>query len=156
QLCIAKNHKTVEIIHNLSQRWIDQAPRGLLLTPEITPERRLGVILRLLAQRQTLRGKKVAVLAQTDTKDGVEGTIDPPLKKMRVQQGSTGVLTITSADTSAAQSQLDAFIERWKGEGIDAFIIAGQVVVSKTYVTALKRAFPRAILVSDQTPTALS
>jgi Periplasmic binding protein len=156
QLCIAKNHKTVEIIHNLSQQWIDQAPPGLLLTPEITPERRLNAILDLVAQRKTLQGKKVAVLAQAETKDRVEGTIDPALKKMKVRQGTTGVLTITGPDTSAAQSQLDAFIERWKIEGIDAFIIAGQVVVSKSYVTALKQAFPKAILISDQTPTALS
>ncbi|MDQ1430804.1 MAG: hypothetical protein QOF40_1406 [Actinomycetota bacterium] len=156
QLCIAKSHQTVEIIHNLSQRWIDQAPPGLLLTPEVTPERRLNVILSLLAQRKTLQGKKVAVLAQNDTKDRVTSTIDPALAKMKVRQGTTGVLTITGTDTSAAQSQLDSFIERWKAERVDAFVIAGQVVVSKTYVTALKQAFPKAILISDQTPTALS
>ena len=28
QLCIAKNHQTVEIIHNVSQSWIDEAPQG--------------------------------------------------------------------------------------------------------------------------------
>ena len=36
ELCIAKNHETVEIIHNVSQSWIDQAPKGLPLTPNIT------------------------------------------------------------------------------------------------------------------------
>jgi homoaconitate hydratase len=61
QLCVAKNHQTVEIIHNLSQQWIDQAPKGLLVTPDITPERRLNVVLSLLARRGTLKGKKVAV-----------------------------------------------------------------------------------------------
>ncbi len=156
QLCIAKNHKTVEIIHNVSQSWIDQAPKGLLLTPNITTDRRLNVILDLLAQRKTLKGKKVAVLTQADSKDRVEELVDPALKKMKVAQGTTAVLTITGTDTSAAQSQLDSFIERWKGEGIEAFILAGQVVVSKTYVSQLKAAFPNATLVSDQTPTALS
>ena len=156
QLCIAKNHKTVEIIHNVSQSWIDQAPKGLLLTPNITTDRRLNVILDLLAQRKTLKGKKVAVLTQADSKDRVEQLVDPALKKMKVEQGTTAVLNITGTDTSAAQSQLDSFIERWKGEGIDAFILAGQVVVSKTYVSQLKDAFPTATLVSDQTPTALS
>ena len=29
QLCIAKNHQTVEIIHNVSQSWIDQAPKAI-------------------------------------------------------------------------------------------------------------------------------
>ena len=87
QLCIAKNHKTVEIIHNVSQSWIDQAPKGLLLTPNITTDRRLNVILDLLAERKTLKGKKVAVLTQADSKDRVEQLVDPALKKMKVAAG---------------------------------------------------------------------
>ena len=90
QLCIAKNHKTVEIIHNVSQSWIDQAPKGLLLTPNITTDRRLNVILDLLAQRKTLKGKKVAVLTQADSKDRVEQLVDPALKKMKVAAGDHG------------------------------------------------------------------
>jgi hypothetical protein len=156
QLCIAKNHKTVEIIHNVSQSWIDQAPKGLLLTPNITTDRRLSVILDLLARDKTLKGKKVAVLTQQDSKDRVESIVTPALKKMKVKQGSTAVLSVTGTDTSAAQSQLESFIEKWKGEGVDTFVIVGQVVVAKTYVTMLKEAFPDATLIADQTPTALS
>jgi ABC-type branched-subunit amino acid transport system substrate-binding protein len=156
QLCIAKNHQTVEIIHNVSQSWIDQAPKGLLLTPNITTDRRLSVILDLLARNNTLKGKKVAVLTQQDSKDRVDKLVAPALKKMKVKQGTTGVLSITGTDTSAAQSQLDSFIEKWKSEGIDTFAIIGQTVVSKTYVTKLKEAFPKATLIADQTPTALS
>jgi len=156
QLCIAKNHQTVEIIHNVSQAWIDQAPKGLLLTPNITTDRRLSVILDLLARDKTLKGKKVAVLTQQDSKSRVDQLVTPALKKMKVKQGTTGVLTITGTDTTAAQSQLDSFIEKWKGEGVDTFVLVGQVVVSKTYVTKLKDAFPKATLVADQTPTALS
>jgi ABC-type branched-subunit amino acid transport system substrate-binding protein len=156
QLCIAKNHSTVEIIHNVSQSWIDEAPKGLLLTPNITTDRRLSVILDLLARNKTLTGKKVAVLTQPDSKDRVDSVVNPALKKMKVKQGDTAVLTVTGTDTTAAQSQLDSFIEKWKGEDVDAFVIVGQVVVSKTYVTMLKDAFPKATLVADQTPTALS
>ena len=58
QLCIAKNHQTVEIIHNVSQAWIDEAPKGLLLTPNITTDRRLSVILDLLAARQDAAGQE--------------------------------------------------------------------------------------------------
>ncbi len=156
QLCIAKNHKTVEIIHNVSQSWIDQAPKGLLLTPNITTDRRLSVILDLLARDKTLKGKKVAVLTQQDSKDRVDSVVNPALKKMKVKTGSTAVLTVTGTDTSAAQSQLESFIEKWKGEDVDTFVIVGQVVVAKTYVTMLKDAFPDATLIADQTPTALS
>jgi ABC-type branched-subunit amino acid transport system substrate-binding protein len=156
QLCIAKNHKTVEIIHNVSQSWIDQAPKGLLLTPNITTDRRLSVILDLLARDKTLKGKKVAVLTQQDSKDRVDSVVNPALKKMKVKTGSTAVLTVTGTDTSAAQSQLESFIEKWKGEDVDTFVIVGQVVVAKNYVTMLKDAFPDATLIADQTPTALS
>src|SRR4051794_8450222 len=156
QLCIAKNHQTVEIIHNVSQSWIDQAPKGLLLTPNITTDRRLSVILDLLGRNKTLKGKKVAVLTQPDSKDRAEALVTPALKKMKVRQGETAVLNITGTDTSAAQSQLESFIEKWKDEGIDTFVLVGQVVVSKTYVTMLKDAFPEATLISDQTPTAQS
>ncbi len=156
QLCIAKNHQTVEIIHNVSQAWIDEAPKGLLLTPNITTDRRLSVILDLLARDKTLQGKKVAVLTQPDSEDRVDALVTPALKKMKVKQGGTAVLNITGTDTSAAQSQLEAFIEKWKAEGVDTFVLVGQVVVSKTYVTMLKDAFPKATLIADQTPTALS
>ena len=156
QLCIAKNHQTVEIIHNVSQSWIDQAPKGLLLTPNITTDRRLSVILDLLARNKTLKGKKVAVLTQPDSKDRVDSIVNPALKKMKVKQGTTAVLNVTSSDTTAAQSQLDSFIEKWKSEGVDTFVLVGQVVVAKNYVTKLKDAFPKATLISDQTPTALS
>ena len=156
QLCIAKNHETVEIIHNVSQSWIDQAPKGLLLTPNITTDRRLSVILDLLARDKTLKGKKVAALTQQDSKGRVDDLVTPALKKMKVKQGTTAVLTITGTDTSAAQSQLESFIEKWKSEGVDTFVLVGQVVVAKTYVTMLKDAFPDAILISDQTPTAQS
>jgi ABC-type branched-subunit amino acid transport system substrate-binding protein len=156
QLCIAKNHETVEIIHNVSQAWIDEAPKGLLLTPNITTDRRLSVIFDLLARDKTLQGKKVGVLTQQDSKDRVDEVVTPALKEMKVKQGTTGVLTITGTDTSAAQSQLESFIEKWKAEGVDTFVLVGQVVVSKTYVTMLKEAFPKATLISDQTPVALS
>jgi ABC-type branched-subunit amino acid transport system substrate-binding protein len=156
QLCIARNHKTVEIIHNVSQSWIDQAPKGLLLTPNITTDRRLSVILDLLARDKTLAGKKVAVLTQQDSKDRVDSIVKPALKKMKVKQGTTAVLTITGTDTAAAESQLDAFIEKWKAEKIDAVVLVGQVVVAKNYVTMIKDAFPKATLVTDQAPVALS
>src|SRR5258708_5986833 len=64
QLCIAKNHQTVEIIHNLSQSWIDEAPKGLLLTPNITTDRRLSLILDLLPPDNPLKATKAPTLTQ--------------------------------------------------------------------------------------------
>ena len=39
-LCLARDHQTIQIGHELSQQWIDQAPPALMLSPEITAERR--------------------------------------------------------------------------------------------------------------------
>jgi ABC-type branched-subunit amino acid transport system substrate-binding protein len=154
QLCIAREHETPLLIHNISQAWMDEAPPGFLVTPTITPDRRLDVVLDLLARRKTLDGKTVAVLGEADTKGRIEETVEPALKQMKVKQGTTAILTITGTDTAVAQAQLESFIERWKGERVGAFVLVGQVVVSKNFVTQLKEQFPRALLITDQTPVA--
>src|SRR4051794_32391527 len=48
QLCVAKQHKTVLITDGLTQEIIGKAPPGLLLSPGITSDRRLKVIMSLL------------------------------------------------------------------------------------------------------------
>ena len=39
-----------------------------------------------------------------------------------MKTGSTAILTITGTDTTAAQAQLDSFIEKWKTEGVNAVL----------------------------------
>ena len=39
QLCVARDHETIHIGHELEQPWIDEAPGGLMLTPDTTKER---------------------------------------------------------------------------------------------------------------------
>ena len=120
QECVTKQHHTVMIGHDLTAAEVNAAP-GLMLSPDITAERRLDVLLNVLKQRNTLKGKKVAVLAETSTASTIKSTIDPALKAMGVEQGTPGVLnTGASTDTSAAEQQLQSFIERWKTEGVNA------------------------------------
>ena len=62
--CVSRGITTrVLITHGVSQAWIDDAPPGLLLTPDITAERRIDVIVSLLESEGELDGRKVAVLA---------------------------------------------------------------------------------------------
>jgi hypothetical protein len=68
-----------------------------------------------------------------------------------VQLGTTGILSVTGSDTSAALTQLDSFIERWKGEGVDAVFLSGNEVSSSQFVTKLRGAMPKVILVVDNT-----
>jgi ABC-type branched-subunit amino acid transport system substrate-binding protein len=151
QLCVTEEHERVLITHGLSQRWIDDAPPGLLLTPDITAERRIAVIMDLLESEGLLDGRTVAVLSERTTADRVQDTVAPALAGMGVERGSDGVLTITGSDTSAAQAQLESFIEKWKSEGIDALVLVGETVQAKQFVEKIKQQLPDVLLVADGT-----
>ena len=116
QLCVTRDHERVLITHGVSQAWIDDAPPGLLLSPDITAERRIDVIVSLLESEGELDGRKVAVLAAQDNEGRIESTVAPALDAAGVDRGSDGVLAISDTDTAAAQAQLDSFIEKWKSE----------------------------------------
>ena len=58
QLCVTlcDQHRG-SITHGLNQPWIDEAPPGLLLSPDITAERRLNVIMSLLGNEGYAEGE---------------------------------------------------------------------------------------------------
>jgi hypothetical protein len=149
QLCVTRDHERVLITHGLSQAWIDEAPPGLLLTPDITAERRLDVILSLLDSEGMLEGRKVAVLAAQDNEGRIASTVDPALDAAGVDRGSDGVLAITGTDTAAAQAQLDSFIEKWKDEDVDTIVILGETTSAKQFVEKIDAEMPDAQLVAD-------
>jgi hypothetical protein len=103
----------------------------------------------LLNARKTLNGKTVAVLAEGTTEGRIDDAVEPELKKMDVERGTDGVLSITGTDTTAAQGQLDSFIERWKSEKVDALIILGETTSAKQFVEKIKDAMPDVQLVVD-------
>jgi ABC-type branched-subunit amino acid transport system substrate-binding protein len=149
QLCVTRDQKRVLITHGLSQSYIDDAPPGSMVSPDITPERRLKVTLDLLASEKKLQGKTVAVLASEDQKGRIEDAVDPVLEHANVDRGSDGVLSITGTDTTAAQSQLDSFIEKWKSEHVDTLIIIGETPSAKQFVEKIKAEMPDLQLVAD-------
>lgn len=149
QLCLTRDHETVHIGHELEQRWIDEAPPGLLLTPDTTKEGRAGVLLEVLAEEGTLDGRRVAVVGDQDTEQRVNDLIVPGVEDMGVETGSTAILSIAGEDTSAAQSQLDGFIERWKDEDVDTVFLAGNLVSAKQFVEKIAEEMPDVLLVTD-------
>jgi ABC-type branched-subunit amino acid transport system substrate-binding protein len=152
QLCLARDKKTIHIGHELKRAWIDQAPEGLLLSPDITQERRIDVLMSLVRQKNTLKGKKVAILSDQDSQSVANDVIKPALDRLKLEQGSTGVLSIAGTDTSAAQGQLDSFIEKWKGEKIDALFLSSQNVAGgKQFVDKIKANLPNVLLLTDVT-----
>jgi hypothetical protein len=152
QVCVAKQHQRALVSFNLTQAIIDKAPPGLIIYPGATNERTTRVILDLLRTQRTLTGKKVAALGATLEAGVVNGAVLPGLRKLGVQLGTTGILSVTgSADQSSALTQLDSFIERWKGEGVDAVFLSGNEVSSSQFVTKLRGAMPKVILVVDNT-----
>ena len=148
-LCITKAHDTIHIGHQLNQAWIDEAPHGLLISPDSTRENNAAVLIQLLTRSHRLAGKKVAVLTDQSNADRADNTIVPALEAKKVDTAATSVLNITGSDTSAAQSQLDSFIERWKQDRVDAILMAGSNVSAKQFVEPIRAALPHVMLLSD-------
>jgi ABC-type branched-subunit amino acid transport system substrate-binding protein len=153
QLCLTREHHLVHIGHELDQPWIDAAPPGLLLTTDSTKEQGAKVLVTLLGETGKLKGKKVAVLASKDGEQRAEDVIVPALRKQKVKLGSTGILNLTGPETEASRAQLQAFIERWKTEDVDAVFLSGLDVTSKGYMSEIKRALPKALLMTDASST---
>jgi hypothetical protein len=64
-LCVTKQHQRPLVTYGLTQDMIDKAPPGLLVTPDILPDRRVKVIMSLLKTRRTFAGKTVAILGDS-------------------------------------------------------------------------------------------
>ncbi|HEY7439383.1 MAG TPA: ABC transporter substrate-binding protein [Acidimicrobiia bacterium] len=151
QGCIAKQHNTPLIAFELTKAIIDKSPHGMIVYPGVTNERAARIVLQLLKQTGRLKDKKVAVLGGDQEASTVNGTIVPQLKKDKVPLGSTAVLSITGTDTTAAQAQLDSFIERWKSEHVNAIFLSGDEVSSKAFVEKIRKEMPKVTLISDNT-----
>jgi hypothetical protein len=154
QKCLTTEHKVVHIGHELDQPWIDAA-NGLMLTPDATKEGVSAALVNLLASTGRLKGKTVAVVGDKNNESRVTKVIIPALKKAKAKTGSTAILSITGTDTTAAQAQVDSFIEKWKTEGVDTVFLAGNNVSSKQFAESIKGAMPKVQLVTD-TDTALA
>ncbi len=150
QLCFTKRHKTIVIADGLTDALAEQTP-GLMLTPDISPERRTNVIMSLLERQGTLRGKTVGTISDTANRARVTKVVDPALQRLGVRRGATATIAISSGDLTDAQSQLDSFIERWKNDGTNALILVGDDVAAKQFVEPIKKALPNMLLVADTT-----
>jgi len=149
QTCVAGQHHRVLLTFDLTQAIMNKSPAGLIVNAGSNPERLVRVLLELLAKRNTLEGRTVAVLGDTTLASTVKGTILPGLKRLGVKLATTGLLTISGSDTTAALSQLDSFIERWKTEHVDTVFLSGYAVSSQQFVTKLRKELPNLLLLSD-------
>jgi ABC-type branched-subunit amino acid transport system substrate-binding protein len=149
QGCVAKDNHTVLMTFSLTQAILDQNPPGLIVYPGNTPERADKVMVSLLKKENTLAGKKVAVLGELDSEPVVNSSVVPGLKSLGVPMGSTAILDVTGADTSAAQSQLDSFIQRWKSEGVNALFVSGTQVSSQQFIEKVRAEMPDVLLMTD-------
>ena len=149
QTCLAKDHNTVLMTFNLTQAIINQSPPGLIILPGGTAERTDAVLISLLESQHILQGKKVAVLGELVSKQVVDDSVLPRLQKLGVPMGSTAILNVTGSDTSAAQSQLDSFIERWKSENVSALFVSGTQVASQQFIEKVRAQMPGVLLISD-------
>jgi len=151
QTCVAKQHQRVLMTFNLTDAILKANPQGLIVYPGATNERTGTVLLNLLGKQKTLKGKKLAILGDSTIATTVSGTIEPAVKKLGVATGTTGILSVSGSDTSAALTQLSSFIERWKSEGVNALFLSGDTVSSKQFVAAIRSAMPKVLLLTDTT-----
>jgi hypothetical protein len=150
QICFTKQHKSILITHELSEGIVKKAPAGLLLTTDTLAERSTRKLLEEANGKGLLTGKKFGILAEPGTKDRIGEVIEPELKKLGLEVGTAATLQVEgTGDTTAAQSQLDSVIERWKGEGVTALFISGLVPISKVFVQKIKSAMPDVLIVTD-------
>jgi ABC-type branched-subunit amino acid transport system substrate-binding protein len=152
QTCIAKQQHRVLMTFNLTQAIIDRSPPGLIITAGDLPERSASILLQLLQQQHTLTGKTVAVLGDTTESTVVNNTIVPGLRKMGVHMGTPAILSVgNTGDTTAAQAELESFIEKWKTEGVNALCLSGDLASTKQFVEKVKAEIPNMMLMADNT-----
>jgi ABC-type branched-subunit amino acid transport system substrate-binding protein len=149
QLCISKDHDTVQINELAFQKSLDEAPPGMLILPAIAPKRGLAAILGLLKAQNTLRGKKVAVLTDQSREAVATKLVNDNASALGYTTGSHAVLAISGADTTQAQTQFDSFIEKWKNEGVNVVLMSGLSVADTQFVDKLKAAIPSIQLITD-------
>ena len=150
-LCVTKQHNRPLVTYGLTQDMIDKAPPGLLLTPDILPDRRVKIIGSLLKGQHTFDGKTVAVLADSESTQEVDQFIEPALGKLGVKQVGPSIVTISGSDTTAALGQLDSYIEKWKTQHVNALFLAGDGVESKQFVEKIRASLPTIPIVADST-----
>jgi len=153
QTCIAKKGNTPLLSFELSDAIIDKSPPGMVIFAGNSPERVAGVLMELAKQHHILDGKTVGILAEQGSLRTVKESIEPGLKAMAgqgVKMGTTGIISVGSnLDTTAAQAQLDSFIEKWKTEGVNAIVISGEAMASQQFVEKLRAQLPGALLLAD-------
>jgi branched-chain amino acid transport system substrate-binding protein len=149
QECLSKKHHVIHIGHEIDQPWIDASPDGLMLTPDRTKEHVAAAIISLMSSTGKFKGKTVAVVGDKNNESRVNDVIMPGLKKAKVKTGSTAIINITGTDTTAAQAQIDSFVEKWKTEGVNMVFLAGNNVSAKQFAESVKAGLPKATLVTD-------
>jgi hypothetical protein len=73
----------------------------------------------------------------------------PGLNSLGVKTVTPAYLTVSGSDTTAAQGQLDSFIERWKSENVNALYVTGEDVASQQFMEKVSTEMPGVTLMTD-------
>jgi hypothetical protein len=150
QACFTKQHQTVLITHELDENVMKKSLDGLLLTTDELASRSIPEMISSASTKGLLNGKKFAILAVPTTKNRIESDIKPAFQQANVPVVESDILQDSgNGDTTAAQTQLDSIIERWKGAGVNGVFISGLTTVAKQFVDKIKKGLPDALLMTD-------
>jgi ABC-type branched-subunit amino acid transport system substrate-binding protein len=148
-LCVSRDHQTILETFLPREQFIDQAPPALMVSTDITTERVATVLFNLVKAQGVLKGKKIATLTDNNSTEEVATVVKPALDSLGLAQGSAAVLSINGSDTSTPEAQLDSFIAKWKGEGVDAIWLDGTNVTATQYVETIRAQMPNVLLLAD-------
>ena len=139
-----------------TQALVDKAPPGMMLTPDITPERRLDVIMSLLRAKKRSTGKKVGTLARrTRARAASRRSSSPRSTTSVVERGTDGDAHDHRHGHhrgAGAARQLHRAVEGRRHERADPL---GETTSAKQFVEKIKTADSRHAR-SSPTPRACS
>ena len=123
-LCVTRDNDTIHVGHLVRQEWVDESS-AVLATADVVEERQLAVLLDVLLETGRLDGRTVGVLTDVLAEGSVEEVVTPFLEANEITTGTVGVISDTTGDQPAVDTEVDLMIERWRSEGVDLVVVVG-------------------------------
>ncbi|MFM8303155.1 MAG: ABC transporter substrate-binding protein [Actinomycetota bacterium] len=149
-LCFVEQNGTPVVGGNITTDYLARAQ-----APWYSPNAGDGTVNQVIdgvASEGVFKKAKVGVVGTAGQKALIDGVILPALKRNKVK-ATTALIDVAANDTVAAQQQAGVIAERFKSQGIDTVVVAGNAFV--TFAQALEKTDYRPRLIATDRETYL-
>ena len=149
-LCFVEQKGTPVVGGNITSDYLARAK-----APWYSPNAGDGTVNQVIdaiASEGTFKKAKVGVVGGSGQKSLIDGVIVPALERNKVNS-TTALIDVAADDTVAAQQQAGVIAERFKSQGIDTVVVAGNAFV--TFAQALEKTDYRPRLIATDRETYL-